>query len=148
MSSSNIKSWADHCSSDEESDDDRIAPPPSGLPGSSSYGQLHALDESEDEEELPPPAPVRKSFAISALPDRPPYTAFLGSLPNALKNTNDLGREVEGLLRNRGPEVAGLRVSDVRLMIERDTGKSRGYGYVEFDTPEEVSSYSVWLLLL
>ena len=145
---SNIKSWADHCSSDEESDDDRIAPPPSGLPGSSSYGglnQLHEEESDEHEEELfdhEPPPP--KEYV---LPDghAPPYTAFIGSLPFDLRNSNDLGAEVEGMLQKREP---GVRIRDVRLMTERDTGKSRGYGYVEFDTPEEVRIMMLYMNML
>lgn len=142
----NIKSWADHCSSDEESDDERIAPPPSGLPGSSSFGQLNQLDDNEsddnnqEEEEIPYEEPPPKEYI---LPSQPPYTAFIGSLPFSLNSTNDLGHEIVDLLRSRDVEKdlggVDVRVRDVRLMTDRETGKNRGYGYVEFDTPEEVS---------
>lgn len=65
-----------------------------------------------------------------------------------MRNSNDLGQEVDDLLKKRKLEVCdeetgkvlgAVRLSAARLMIERNTGQSRGYGYVEFDTPEEVS---------
>ena len=140
---SNIKSWADASSDEESSDDDRIAPPPSGLPGSSSYGHLQQAEESEEEDfEIPP------RFDISQLPDRGPYTAFLGNLPYDIRDSNDLGQELERMFQSR-PECQGLkiRLRDARLMIERETGKPKGFGYAEFDKPEEVSERSRSLFL-
>ena len=133
---SNIKSWAD-ASSDEESDDDaRIAPPPSGLPGSSSYGHLQPAEESEEEDfELPP------RFDISQLPDRGPYTAFLGNLPFDVRDSHDLGEELMRMFQSRPePECKGIQITDARLMLERDTGRPKGFGYVEFAKAQEVSS--------
>ena len=136
---SNIKSWAD-ASSDEESDDGRIAPPPSGLPGSTSY---HDLANQSDEEDYNAPPPPQYT-----IPTQPPYTAFIGNLNYDMANTNDLGRELEILLQKRRLEVVDeqsgqvrgvVRISSARLMINRDTGESRGYGYCEFDSPGEVS---------
>ena len=141
---SNIKSWAD-ASSDEESEDDRIAPPPSNLPGSSAYFQQQD-DESndDDEEDYAPPPP--KQYEI---PNSPPYTAFIGNLHFDIRNNHDLFDEIEILLNKRRLEVISdggvvkgvVRVSSARLMTERETGKSRGYGYCEFDSGEEVRYY-------
>lgn len=145
---SNIKSWADHCSSDEESDDsDRIAPPPSGLPGSTSYHDLVAPDSDEEDDYIIPP----RQFDI---PTEPPFTAFLGNLHNELRTNNDLGRELDILLNRRrleainatnGQVLGIVRITSARLMIDKTTNTSRGYGYCEFDTPEEVCNYYVML---
>ena len=135
----NIKSWADHCSSDEESDDDRIAPPPSGLPGSTSFNQLgNMAEDSESEEEYDEPPP--KEYNI---PNAPPFTAFLGSLHFDLQTSNDLGHELERMLEGRQCRV---RIRDCRLMTDRETGKSRGYGYLEVGSPEEVRVILLFLL--
>lgn len=144
---SNIKSWADHCSSDEESDDsDRIAPPPSGLPGSTSYHDLAPDSDEEDDYIIPP-----RQFDI---PTEPPFTAFLGNLHNELRTNNDLGRELDILLNRRrleainatnGQVLGIVRITSARLMIDKTTNTSRGYGYCEFDSPEEVCNYYVML---
>lgn len=145
---SNIKSWADASSDEESDDDDRIAPPPSGLPGSSSYGQLNAMDEeeSEHEEEGDHYDDAPQGFE-HLIPSEPPYTAFVGNLHYDMRTSNDLGREVEDMLRARrcvardgGGQVLGdVRLASARLITDRNTGQSRGIGYVEFDSPEEVS---------
>ena len=95
---SNITSWAD-ASSDEESDDERIAPPPSNLPGSSSYLNLQNEDEDDhgEDEELQMEADY--SFVFE---NPPPYTAYLGNLSYDMKKSDDLGAEVEKLLGARG----------------------------------------------
>ena len=88
---SNIKSWAD-ASSDEESDDERIAPPPSNLPGSTSYNNLN--DEDHEEEEM-----VQMERDYSFIFDNPPpYTAYIGNLSYDMKKSEDFGMEVEKLL--------------------------------------------------
>ena len=123
----NITSWAD-ASSDEDSDDERIAPPPSYLPGQQQ-------DESEEEEEYIPP---EKQFD---LPTHPPFTAFVGNIPNKLRSNQEFGDELDFMLNKRRVMVEGrgvLKAREVRLMIHRDTGESKGFGYVEFDSADEV----------
>jgi hypothetical protein len=92
---SNIKSWAD-ASSDEESDDERIAPPPSNLPGATSYNNLNDEDDDhEDEEE----EEVQMERDYSYIFDNPPpYTAYIGNLSYDMKKSEDFGMEVEKLL--------------------------------------------------
>ena len=96
---SNITSWADASSSDEESDDERIAPPPSNLPGSTSYNNLQGVEEDlqeEDDEALQ----LEKDYAF-LFETQPPYTAFVGNLSFDMKNSNDFGVEVQKMLGAR-----------------------------------------------
>lgn len=94
----NITSWAD-ASSDEESDDERIAPPPSNLPGSSSYLNLQNEDEDDHDEDEALQMEADYSFVFE---NPPPYTAYLGNLSYDMKKSDDLGAEVEKLLGARG----------------------------------------------
>ena len=137
MSSSNIKSWADHCSSDEESDDGHHHPANNAA---MNIGAPPHEDEVVEEEEYY----EEPQLTVADLPPGPPYTAFLGNRPYDLRDANDLGYELEGLLKNRGVVVDGpgnvpVRIAGTRLMTDRETMKPKGFGYVEFDQPEEVS---------
>lgn len=131
MSTKNMKSWADE--QDESSDDEDDTPiiPPSGFPGANAANNAVEPDEEgeEDNYQIPP-----REFI---LPSQPPYTAFVGNVPYDIRNSNDLGREVERLLCERQCPLA-QRLTDARLMMEKGSNMSRGYGYVEFETQEEV----------
>jgi hypothetical protein len=91
---SNIKSWAD-ASSDEESDDERIAPPPSNLPGSTSYNDLN--DEEDDHEDEEEKIQMERDYSF-IFDNPPPYTAYIGNLSYDMKKSEDFGMEVEKLL--------------------------------------------------
>lgn len=95
---SNITSWAD-ASSDEESDDERIAPPPSNLPGSTSYNNLNNEDEDlHEEDEL---VELEKDYSF-IFENPPPYTAYIGNLSYDIKKSDEFGAEVDKLLSARG----------------------------------------------
>ena len=96
---SNITSWAD-ASSDEESDDERIAPPPSNLPGSSSY--LNLQNEGDDDDHDEDEALQMEADYSFIFENPPPYTAYLGNLSYEMKKSDDFGAEVEKLLGARG----------------------------------------------
>lgn len=130
-----MKSWADE--QDDSSDEDD-APinliPPSGFPGSS--GNAKVEEEEEDANNNYQTSIPSREFI---LPSGPPYTAYIGNLPyDTIRNSNDLGRAVEELLYDRQCQLA-QRLTGARLMVEKGTNTSRGYGYVEFETEGEVS---------
>lgn len=129
-----MKSWADE--QDESSDeDDTPIIPPSGFPGGANAANnaVEPADDDDEEEEDNYQIPPREFI----LPSQPPYTAFVGNVPYDIRNSNDLGREVELLLYERQCRLA-QRLTDARLMMEKGSNMSRGYGYVEFETREEV----------
>ena len=177
---SHIKSWADHCSSDEESDGGgRIAPPPSDLPGSESYvdGKDRG-DRGRDGKRTT----SRRDFVP---PESPPFTAYVGNLSYDIRTSNELKTAMDGLLEegvapteeggeSRKEEYNGrmrgrsclvahppfllhacidfiscqiatsdmpVKVKMARLMTDKSTGESRGYGYVEFHTKQEVRPF-------
>ena len=139
-----MKSWADE--QDDSSDEDD-APinliPPSGFPGSS--GNAKVEEEEEDANNNYQTSIPSREFI---LPSEPPYTAYIGNLPyDTIRNSNDLGRAVEELLYDRQCQLA-QRLTGARLMVEKGTNTSRGYGYVEFETEGEVSKNSVTLHII
>lgn len=97
---SKFESWAD-ASSDEESDDGRIAPPPSNLPGSTSYTNLNDDDEYDDHEEEEEAIHKEKDYSF-IFENPPPYTAYIGNLSYEMKKSHEFGVEVEKLLDARG----------------------------------------------
>lgn len=165
------KSWADHCSSDEESDDDV---PPKTLSAQEIFGGGDAADDDVDEAEEDsgaaaedasaagdgssyqrhaPRPPKDYSFLLTA---PPPYTAYVGNLNYDIRSSQELQEEMEKMLESRKcvaisaseGDAGGerdVRVQSARLMTEKEGGRSRGYGYVEFDSPEEVRDILVYL---
>ena len=132
---SNKKSWGD-VSSDEDSDDERVTRAPltrtvaaAAAAADDDDGGGGGGDYADERYARPPPPPV--------VIEGPPYTAFLGNLSFDMRSSTDLTAELESLLRERRLDGAA-RVKTARLVTDRPTGQSRGYGYVEFDAKEEV----------
>lgn len=66
--------------------------------------------------------PPREKRAPVPFPSSPPYTAFVGNLPfNVIEE--DLHRFFE----------KDCRIVNVRLVTDRETNRSKGFGYVEFE---------------
>ncbi|KAL7518552.1 hypothetical protein ACHAWX_003369 [Stephanocyclus meneghinianus] len=151
MSSSNIKSWAD-ASSDEESDSEhpRIAPPPSGLPGSESYSALQQAEETEyyaADGDGGGGAGGGNLRVMEDLPANPPFTAYVGNVHRDILNSKDFWAELDGMLEDRGcaveadGQVVPVKIVGTRLITDRNTGQTKGFGYVEFGTPEELLAF-------
>ncbi|KAL3809042.1 hypothetical protein ACHAXA_004545 [Cyclostephanos tholiformis] len=122
---SNIKSWGD-VSSDEDSVDERPAPRLVVPPPDDDYAE----DDNNDDDDYALADPIIEG---------PPYTAFLGNLSYEIRSSNDLSREIENLLREK--HLGETRVGPARLMLDRSTGQSKGFGYVEFDSGEELLAF-------
>lgn len=71
-----------------------------------------------------PRAQREGSFDPSKVPRNPPYTAYVGNLPF---DTDD-----HNIVEMFSPK----EVKEVRLLNDKDTGKFKGYGYVEFYTAD------------
>ena len=139
-----MKSWADHCSSDEESIDDLAdelqaqkfaetsSPPPSDVQveHEDAAAATAATDAAPVEEAAPASGPRTYDF-----PDQPPFTAFIGNLAYSLKDPEELrAAVVKCALEFLGQEI---NILGARISFDRD-GHHRGFGYLEVATLDEV----------
>lgn len=135
-----MKSWADHCSSDEESLDD--------LPEQMESQKLAEVEPVDPTTDGPPPAttedevdgPVAEDAPPAAprtydFPDKPPFTAFIGNLAYSLKDPDDLIAAV----KQCALEVLGQDINflGARISFGRD-GAHRGFGYLEVETLDQL----------
>lgn len=87
-------------------------------------------EEIVEEEEEPP-----KEYEW---PTDPPFTAFCGNLPFAIKESQDLDMAIQDILHDRFQ--ASVTIVQSRLATDRETNKPRGFGYIELETVEDVSN--------
>ena len=142
-----MKSWADHCSSDEDTDDN-----------DSVLEEVQNDDEEPIEEDFSEKARFNDGGTFDGnhrhrqqnhqhqhnqartydFPDRPPFTAFVGNLSYDIQDESQLQQALADVVLDR----LGERVTVLggRLSYDRDSNKSqhRGFGYVELETLEEV----------
>lgn len=147
--------WAD--SSDEESDDELH---PARIAASQSIDHDLSYDDSKDdedsitgsindgeleveEEKIPYPPPINMKVLPENFPREAPFTAHVKNVAFNIKSEEDLGKKIEGLVKFRYQGSKRVQVTGARFGIDRQTGKRRGFSYVEFGTAEEVSFVSM-----
>jgi hypothetical protein len=143
-----MKSWADHCSSDEESVDDvqddfqnqTLDDPPQVIEAHQqlpdAIGEEGAGGEHPEEphgDDAAPPAPQERVYDF---PDKPPFTAFVGNLAYTIKEGEDLKQAIADVAHER--LGAKINVIGGRIGVDRRDGRHRGFGYVEVETLDEV----------
>jgi len=136
-----IKSWADHCSSDEESDDGTHHPARSEISPVVEETEEEASVEDLLHEDGGPLDPEQLDFSGIDLPSRPPFTAHISNLSFKIKDEQTLGDEVQMLakFRYRMLEDKGLiHVVGARFGMDRGTGNRKGFGYVDVEDVEEL----------
>lgn len=177
-----MKSWADHCSSDEESDDGlhpaRLTAQLDGdlsydddddvnINGNSNESIEHISitgDNNIDEfgaagigggrggnsnsnrgrgggqrEDIPLPQPIDLDHMPPEIPTQGPFTAYISNLCYKIETPDALAEKIEGLTRWRYKREREVKVVNARLGMDHQTKKRKGFGYVEFGTPEDVS---------
>ena len=129
-----MKSWADHCSDSEDEDNHHPAAATATSPPAwhESSSEDEADQAAADEAPLPEPVPARTYTPADIPPGGPPFTAFVGNLPFSIKSPDDLVGEVRQLI---GGDAG---ISRARLGKDRKTGKMGGFGYIEFDTADDL----------
>jgi hypothetical protein len=85
------------------------------------------------------PEPVDMNDLPRNFPTEAPFTAHVNNVPLNIKSEGDFGHKIEGLVKYRYQGSKLVKVMSARFGIDRITGKRRGFAYVEFATPEEVS---------
>lgn len=121
-----MQSWADI---DSESDDEHHHHPANQAPPEPEPKE----PKEEVFEEQKPPPPKEYDW-----PTEPPYTAYVGNLPFAIKESDDLSRGVEDLVQDRFQTP--ITIVQSRLALDREDGRPRGFGYLEVETVEDVSN--------
>jgi len=147
-----MKSWADNSSSDEDSDAGAKQNPKANFAGllntvsidtdlsydNSTVVCQSPVDADGDLEFPPDPEPVDFGHIPPNCGNRAPYTAHIGNLSFGMKENEQLANEIEKLVTERYNGEESVSVTEARIGVDRETGKRRGYGYVEFGTLEEV----------
>jgi len=141
--------WADHCSSDEESDDGlhpaRVGsdhPIEADLSNDLSYGSAEEDPDLElEKEKTPYPIAIDMNNLPEGFPTEAPYTAHVTNVAFNINTPEDFGQKIEGLVKYRYQSLQTVQVTGARFGIDRATGKKRGFGYVEFGTPEELMRF-------
>mmetsp|Transcript_32719 Transcript_32719/g.48449 ORF Transcript_32719/g.48449 Transcript_32719/m.48449 type:complete len:377 (-) Transcript_32719:2471-3601(-) len=140
-----MKSWADYNSSDDENEDDFLAPennppipeaPLSPVGDGAKAGPLTGDgDVGESSNKKGSQQRPKKEFV---LPERPPFTAFVGNLAFSVKNPDELGQRIAELTMERfGKEI---NVTASRVAIDRRDGKHKGFGYVEVESLDHLKA--------
>eukprot|EP00536_Pseudo-nitzschia_multiseries_P012046 jgi/Psemu1/100907/gw1.440.12.1 len=143
-----MKSWADHCSSDEDTDDNL------------SVGEEEALayngDDDDDE-------PIEEEFADKAVvdegfggdhqqqqllqqpqartydfPDHPPFTAFVGNLSYDIQDTSQLQQAMADVVLERLGETVNVLGGRISYDRDRANKQHRGFGYIELETLDQL----------
>lgn len=134
-----MKSWADHSDSEDEDYEFTTSTTSNNniAPAETEDLESEEHDDEDIEKDEPPP---KKEFD---LPSQPPYTAFIGNLAPVAEEGDimDAIADAQARLEDEGGDPQPpIKVDKVRLMSDRDTGKRKGYGYVEVQTLEDLKA--------
>ena len=123
-----MKSWADHCSSDEDTDDNY------SVESEDVQEEQQSLEETF-EEKVTIEEPVARTYDF---PSRPPFTAFVGNLSYDIQEPSQLQQALADVVFDRLGER--VNVLGGRISYDRNSNnkKHRGFGYVELETLDEV----------
>ena len=137
-----MKSWADHCSSDEDTDDNySVESEEEQEQGISNKDEGQPLDEAFSEKATID-EPVARTYDF---PSRPPFTAFVGNLSYDIQEASQLQQALADVVFDRLGER--INVLGGRISYERTSKRHRGFGYVELETLEEVGFCDSFLRL-
>lgn len=132
-----MKSWADHCSSDEDTDDNQSVNSVDEDEQSLDAGFSEKVQMHDDppEEHVPEAEPPVRTYDF---PEHPPFTAFVGNLSYDIQEPSQLQQALADVIFDR----LGQRINVIggRISYDRESKnrQHRGFGYVELETLEEL----------
>ena len=128
-----MKSWADHCSSDEDTDDNFSVGDEEQQSDDDACEETSIEDDFSDKVRLQ----EQQQERTYDFPDRPPFTAFIGNLSYDIQEADQLQKAlVDVVFRHLGERITPL---GGHISYDRDNNRQhRGFGYVELNTLEEV----------
>ena len=154
-----MKSWADHCSSDEEDnvnvadndyddDDEAIAVVDPNILKKEIDAENKAFLEAQgddDEDEQAAAAPTPKTYQF---PTEPPFTAYVGNLSYNIMDPQELTTKLTQLVKDvlkdddndNTDDALNITITDCRIMMDRRNPspkpRHRGFAYIQVETLE------------
>jgi len=135
-----MKSWADHCSSDEDTDDNYSVDSEEPNEGQSFEAAFAEKVQVSDHNKEPNAGETEQQVRNYNFPERPPFTAFVGNISYDIQESSQLQQALADLVFERLGER--VNVLGGRISYDRDSKnkKHRGFGYVELETLEELKT--------
>lgn len=132
-----MKSWADHCSSDEESLSDEINEQLASqklddeIVPTAQETAVDVTEPKQHEAETAPPPEKLYDYPTAA-----PFTAFVGNLAYSVEDGEQLMAGLADVAAKRLGE-GQINVVSGRVATDRN-GRHRGFGYIEVESLDQV----------
>lgn len=128
------KGWGDSDSEDEDhhQHNRHHESPPAHEP------EDHHEQEHQDEQQASSPPVKEQKPKTFTFPEQPPFTAYVGNLAFGIQDAQALEEAIVELAEQHNKDI---KVVSARVMKDRETQRSRGFGYVEVETLDHLKAF-------
>ena len=138
-----MKSWADHCSSDEDTDDNYSVEDEDDQQQGAEEQTFDAAFSDKvqvDDEEGPNSGGANSDGGPRTydFPDRPPFTAVVENLSYDVQESSQLQQSLADVVFDRLGERVNILGGQISYDRDSNNRQHRGFGYVELETLEQV----------